>query len=183
MKLLYRFLLSLAARLAPPARAEWFDAVRCEAEHLPESQRNRFALGCLVAALRSRVSSGDFIRMGARHLLVGGALGWAALNLWFAGRMSTGAEASPGWLAYSMATLFAFGAAATARFGLRATIGLGAPLALCVTLAVIVIRSLGETTPLATLHVALLVEDLFVLLVALAIAFTAPRIAERAAWK
>jgi len=47
-------LLRLANRVTPPERGEWSRAMRAESAYLPESARLRWALGCLVAAIKLR---------------------------------------------------------------------------------------------------------------------------------
>jgi len=47
-------LLRLANRMVPPERGEWSRAMRAESAYLPESVRVRWALGCLVAAIKLR---------------------------------------------------------------------------------------------------------------------------------
>ena len=172
-------LLALAMRIAPRERREWFAAMRAEAIHVPSGQRVRFAFGCLRAAVGARVSSPDFVRDAARQILVGGALGWAAINLWFAGRVSTAETASLGMGAYAAAILFALGAIATARFGFRATTALGAPLALLLAVLTVALWTFASPSSVMAMHIALLVEDLVILLFALAIAVAAPRLADR----
>jgi len=49
-------LLALATRLAPTERAEWIEAMRAEVAYLPEQARLRWALGCLVTAIKLRVT-------------------------------------------------------------------------------------------------------------------------------
>ena len=170
-------LLALAMRIAPREKAEWFVAMRAEADHVPSAQRVRFAFGCLRAAVGARVLSPAFVQEAARQILVGGALGWAAMNLWFAGRVSTAETASLEMGAYVAAVLFALGAIATARFGFRATTALGVPLALVLMAVTVALWLFASPSPATDMHIALLVEDLAILLFALAIAVAAPRLA------
>ena len=172
-------LMALAARLAPRERAEWIEAMRAESAHVPGHRALQFAAGCLWASMRARAASATFVEHAGRQLLVGGALGWAAINLWFAGRASAAELGVVETGAYVIAAIFVLGAVATARFGPRATIALGAPLAVLIGAAIIALWSKGAPLPSHKLQLALLIEDLAVLAVALAFAFAMPRLAER----
>jgi hypothetical protein len=121
-------LLALACRIAPPERHEWFAAMVAEFDHVPDSARGRFALGCLLAAIRERAISPQFVNAAARSMLIGGAVFWAGLNVRFAGRMSANEALVPEAIGYGTALIFTIGALATARYGCRATIALAAPL-------------------------------------------------------
>ncbi len=58
-----RWLLRLALRLMPPDRREWAEAMRAEFAYLPPRGALRWSLGCLIAALKLRLSpmnTGDF---------------------------------------------------------------------------------------------------------------------------
>lgn len=162
--------LALALRIAPPERREWFAAMAAEYEHVPASARDRFALGCLLAAIRERVISPQFVNAAARCLLIGGAVVWAALNIRFAGRMSNAEALVPEALGYGMALIFTIGALATARYGYRAMIALAAPLMAVLALVAISIRIGIPQAPLSNLTIALVVEDLVVLALAIVIA-------------
>jgi hypothetical protein len=168
-------LLALALRIAPAERREWFAAMAAEFDHIPVSARSRFGLGCLLAAIRERVISPQFVNAAARGLLIGGAMFWAALNIRFAGRMSQAEALVPEALGYVMALIFAIGALATARYGYRATIALAAPLMAVLALVAISIRLGSAQAPLSNLTIALVVEDLVVLAMAVAIAAFAVR--------
>lgn len=172
-----RGLASLALKIAPPERRAWFEAMAAELDHVPEAERLHFAAGCLFAAFRERLGSPLFLHTAARSLLIGGAMLWAALNIRFAGRMSVTDAFVLEAFAYCIALLFVIGALATAQFGYRATIGLAAPLITVLTGAATFIH-LGHTpTPSSNLYLALVVEDLAVLVFALVVAGTAARFA------
>jgi hypothetical protein len=168
-----RALLALALRIAPESRKEWFAAMAAECDHVPASARGRFALGCLLAAVRERAISPQFVNAAARGLLIGGAMLWAALNLRLAGRMSAADAAVPEALGYGTALLFAIGALATARYGYRATIALAAPLMAVLVMAVAYLGLGNAPTPFSPLYLALLVEDIAVLAFAIVIAICA----------
>jgi hypothetical protein len=170
-----RRLLALALRIAPAERREWFAAMAAEFDHVPVSTRGRFALGCLLAAMRERVISPQFVNAAARGLLIAGAVLWAALNLRFAGRMSTADALVPEALGYGAALIFTTGAWATARYGYRATIALAAPLMAVLALVAIFFRIGSAQAPLSNLTIALMIEDLVVLAMAVAIAAFAAR--------
>lgn len=170
-----RRLLALALRIAPAERHGWFAAMAAEFDHVPVSARGRFALGCLLAAIRERVISPPFVNAAARGLLIGGALFWAALNIRFAGRMSTAEALVPEALGYGAALIFTIGALATARYGYRATIALAAPLMAVLALVAVFLRIGIDQAPLSNLTIALMIEDLVVLAVAVAIAAFAAR--------
>jgi hypothetical protein len=165
-----RQLLALARRIAPAERSEWFAAMAAEFDHVPASARGRFALGCLLAAIRERVISPHFVNAVARCTLIGGAVFWAALNLRFAGRMSVNNALVPEVFGYGTALIFAIGALATARHGCRATIALAAPLMAVLGLVAVSLRFASAQTPLSNLTIALMVEDLAILAVAVLIA-------------
>lgn len=170
-----RRLLALALRIAPAARHGWFAAMAAEFDHVPVSAQQRFALGCLLAAIRERVISSQFVNAAARGLLIGGAVFWAALNLRFAGRMSAAEALVPEALSYGTALIFAIGAFATARYGYRATIALAAPLMAVLALVAILLRLGSTQAPLSNLTIALVLEDLVILAMAVVIAAFAAR--------
>lgn len=170
-----RRLLALALTIAPAERHEWLAAMAAEFDHVPVSAQRRFALGCLLAAIRERVISPPFVNAAARVLLIGGALFWAGLNIRFAGRMSTAEALVPEALGYGTALIFAAGAWATARYGYRATIALAAPLMAVLALIAMFLRLGSAQAPLSNLTIALVVEDLVVLAMGVAIAAFAVR--------
>lgn len=171
-----RRLLGLALRIAPADRHEWFAAMAAEFEHVPASAQRRFALGCLLAAVRERAISPQFVNAAARSMLIGGAVFWAALNLRFAGRMSANQALVPEAIGYGTALIFTIGAFATAHHGYRATIALAAPLMAVLALVAVSLRFASAQAPLANLTIALMVEDLVVLALAVVIAaFAASR--------
>lgn len=168
-------LIALAIRIAPPERKRWFEAMAAELHYVPEANRSPFAAGCVVAACRERIVSPKFIHAVARSLLIGGAMAWAAMNIRFAGRMSmTDATALEGF-GYATALLFVAGAFATARFGYRATIGLATPVIALLAAAAMAIRLGSDPAPMADLYVALILEDLAILTMAVAVAMAAAR--------
>ncbi len=169
-------LLRLAIRIAPRERAGWIEAMAAEIDHVPDASLQRFAIGCLTTAVRARIASPGFILASAHATLVFGALGWAALNLWFAGRMSSADAAGPEMFGYSIAAAFALGALATARFGFKAVLGLGAPLLAVLGLTALAIKMLLPYSAVNALYFALIVEDIATLLLALGIAFSIPRL-------
>ena len=168
-------LVALAFKIAPPERRPWFEAMAAELDHVPEAERMHFAAGCLVAALRERLVSPQFLQAAARNLLLGGAMLWAALNIRFAGRMSVSDAFVLEAYGYCTALLFLVGAFATARFGIRATIGLTAPLIAMLAATAAFIRLGTAPTVASDLYLALIVENLAVLLVALVVAGAAAR--------
>lgn len=170
-----RRLLGMALRIAPRARNEWFAAMAAESDHVPVSARGRFALGCLLAAIRERVISPQFVNEAPRGLLIGGAVFWAGLNIRFAGRMSNAEALVPEVFGYGTALIFTIGALATAHYGYRATIALAAPLMAVLALVAIFLRHGSAQAPLSNLTIALVVEDLVVLALAVAIAAFAAR--------
>ena len=56
-------LLSLARRLMPPGREEWFDAMRAESHYFDGAERVRWAFGCVITAIKQRfapMETGNF---------------------------------------------------------------------------------------------------------------------------
>jgi hypothetical protein len=47
-------LLDAAQKLLPPERRDWAEAMRREADHVPQDERMRWAFGCILAAIRQR---------------------------------------------------------------------------------------------------------------------------------
>ena len=171
-----RGLLALAIKVAPPERKVWFTAMAAELDHVPEAERALFAAGCIFAAVRERMVSPRFLHGIVRGILIGGAMGWAAMNIRFAGRMSVTDASVLEAAAYTIALLFVVGALATARFGYRATISLAMPLIAVLAAVALSIRLGSLPTPMADLYFALIVEDLFILMVALLVAVAASRL-------
>lgn len=167
----------LACKIAPPIRRSWFAAMAAEFDHVPEDARWRFVVGCLYAAVTERMISPAFLHEVARSVLVGGAMVWVALNIRFAGRMSVTDTLPLEAFGYGMALLFVIGAIATARFGYRATISLAAPLIAVLTMAGTMIWLGGTPGPMSNLYLALIAEDLVILIFALALAGSAARFA------
>lgn len=170
-------LVALAFKIAPPERRHWFEAMVTELDHVPKAERMYFAVGCLFAACRERLGSPQFFQAAARNLLIGGAMLWAALNIRFAGRMSMSDAFMLEAYGYCTALLFLIGALATARFGNRATIGLVVPLTTALTATAAFIRLGNAPTATSNLYLALIVENLVVLVFALVIAGAAARFA------
>lgn len=171
-----RGFIALAFKIAPPERRAWFEAMAAELEHVPEAERSRFAAGCVFAAVRERTVPLEFLHLIARGLLIGGAVGWAALNIRFAGRMSVTDAFALEAFGYGAAILFMVGALATARFGYRATISLALPLVLVLTAVAAVIRPGSDPDPMSNMFFALIMEDLVVLLFASLVALAAARL-------
>lgn len=169
--------IALAFKIAPEERRAWFEAMAAELEHVPQSSRWRFGAGCLLVAVRARLASPQVLTAAARSLLIGGAVAWAALNIRFAGRMSGSDAFALEAFGYGIAMVFIVGALATARFGYRATISLAAPLMALLAVAAAIIRFDSTATPMSHLYLALIVEDLAVLLCALVVAGAAARMA------
>lgn len=169
-------LLRFAMRVAPSERTDWFKAMASEIEHLPDAKAGAFAAGVLMVALQTRVSSRGFMMTIAHGLLVSGATAWAALNIWFAGRMSVAGDVSLEIVAYGTAAIFGIGAIVTGRLGVRATIMLGAPLFLLLGLVASIIRTQFPHSAVTDLHFALVVEDAAVVAVALLIAAIVSRL-------
>lgn len=168
-----RALLKLAILIAPQDRKEWFAAMATEFDHVPALAQWQFAVGCLVAAIRERLTSPDFLDGLARSLLIGGALFWAALSIRFAGRMSVAGAFVPEAFGYGTALVFSLGAMATARFGYRATIALAAPLVALLAIGAVSLRLGSAPTPMSQLYLALVIEDLAILLFAMLVAAAA----------
>jgi hypothetical protein len=53
------FLLSLARRLMPPGREDWFDAMHAESRYLDGAERVRWAFGCFTTAIKQRFAPMD----------------------------------------------------------------------------------------------------------------------------
>ncbi|WP_379922693.1 hypothetical protein [Erythrobacter sp. R86502] len=171
-----RGLIALAIKLAPSDRKIWFEAMAAEIHHVPDLQRTSFAAGCVVAAVRERLFSPLFVQSAARSILVMAAMGWAAMNIRFAGRMSVTAASGLEGFAYLMAFVFVVGAFATVRFGHRATIALAAPFMALLAVAAVTIRLGAASAPVSDLYVALIVEDLAILMAAVMMAMVADRL-------
>lgn len=80
------FLLSLARRLMPPGRDEWFAAMRAESNYLSDAERLRWAFGCFITAVKQRfapMDTGNF-RVSRWVMLVEtlGAFGPLTLTFW-----------------------------------------------------------------------------------------------------
>lgn len=172
-----RRLVALALRIASPERRFWFEAMIAELDHVPEGERMHFAVGCLLAACKERLGSPRFIQAAARNLLIGGAMLWAALNIRFAGRMSASDALELEAYGYCTALLFLIGALATARFGNRATIGLAASWSTVLVATAAFIHVGTAPTAASNLYLALIVENLVVLVFALVVAGVAAQFA------
>lgn len=170
--------LALAFKIAPEERRAWFEAMAAELDHVPESRRWQFGIGCLLVAVRARLASPQFLTVAARSLLIAGALAWAALNIRFAGRMSASDAVASEAFGYGIAMVFMIGALATARFGYQATISLAVPLMALLAVVAAIIRFGSAASPMSNLYLALVVEDIAVLVCALVIAGAAARVAK-----
>lgn len=168
-------IMATAVKIAPPDRHIWAQAMMVELEHVPDSEAVTFALGCMGAMARARVVTTSFILGAAQWVLVIGAAIWSALNLWLAGRLSQADAAAPAMFAYSGAALFAAGSLVTAWLGTRATIRLAAPLLIVAMLFVISAEFIMPPTPHQNFYRALVIEDAFMLLMALAVAIGVPQ--------
>jgi hypothetical protein len=62
MNALARLLFALARRLMPPSRRNWVEAMRAEADYLPDLTAMGWALGCVTMTLRERMgmNNGDY---------------------------------------------------------------------------------------------------------------------------
>lgn len=120
-------LMRLAFLAAPPERRDWAEAMRAELSYLPDPCAPSFALGCLFTTTRARAASGPFLLLATQSVLVLGAVGWSAGNLWLAGRLSATGATIPATVAYASAAIYALGALVTALLGLRATVVLSIP--------------------------------------------------------
>ena len=168
-----RALIVLAIKIAPHERRTWFEAMAAELDNVPVAERLLFAAGCVLAAVRERMVSPRFQHGIARGVLIGGAMGWAAMNIRFAGRMSVADAFVPEALGYATALVFVVGALATVRFGYRATIGLATPLIAVLVAVAMLIRAGSVPTPMPNLYFALILEDLAVLTMAVLVAVAA----------
>lgn len=171
-----RGLIALAVIIAPYERLAWFEAMAAELVNVPVAERLLFAAGCVLAAVRERMVSPRFQHGIARSVLIGGAMGWAAMNIRFAGRMSVADAFVPEALGYATALVFVIGALATVRFGYRATICLAMPLIAVLAAVATLIRPGSVQIPMANLYFALILEDLAVLMMAVLIAVAAARL-------
>lgn len=172
-------LMALAIKIAPPERKSWSEAMLAELDHVPEAERMDFAAGCLLAGCRERLASPQFLQAVARNLLIAGAMLWAALNIRFAGRMSLSDAFVLEAYGYGMALLFGIGALATARFGNGATIRLAAPLLTVLAATAAFIRLGSAPTAMSNLYLALIVENLVVLVFALVLAKAAAHLSRK----
>jgi len=170
-------LVALARRIAPQERRSWFEAMLAEIDHVPRAERMPFAVGCLLAGCRERLASPYFLQAVTRSLLIAGAAFWAALNIRFAGRMSVSDAFALEAYGYGMALLFVIGALATAYFGNRATIGLAAPLLAVLAATAAFLRLGSAPTAMSNLYLALIVENIAVLGLALVVAKAAAHFA------
>lgn len=169
-------LFALAKRIAGREHAGWYEVMSAEAHHVPPSKMGGFALGCTGAAFKVRITSASFHLTLARGLLVVGAILWAALNLRFAGRMSmTGAQELE-LLGYMTALIFAAGAWATARHGFAITVRLAAPVIAVLLMALLSLEIADPSSANLAIHRALLLEDLWMLAMAVIIASLTPRL-------
>jgi hypothetical protein len=168
-------LMRLALVAAPPERRDWAEAMRAEIPHLPDSSAQSFALGCLWATARARAGSPAFILQWTRWMLVLGAIGWSAANLWLAGRLSAVGAALPATVAYASAAIYASGALLTALLGLRATVVLATPMLLLVALLAAGTEALLPASHHNVLYQALALEQCGLLIMVLLIAGGVPR--------
>jgi purine-cytosine permease-like protein len=107
-------------------------------------------------------------------MLVLGAIGWSAANLWLAGRFSAAGAASPATFAYASAAIYGVGALLTAALGLRATVILATPLLVLVGLVAARTEVLLPPSSYNRLYQALALEQCALLVVVLLIAGCVP---------
>ncbi len=167
-------LMRLALIAAPPERREWAEAMRAEVAHLPDASVQSFALGCVWATVRARAGSPAFILQATQWVLVLGAIGWSAANLWLAGRLSGAGAASPATVAQASAAIYASGALLTALLGLRATMVLATPMLVLVGLIAAGAEVLLPPSPYNDLYQALALEQCGLLAMVLLIAGGVP---------
>jgi hypothetical protein len=168
-------LMRLALTAAPPERRQWAEAMRAELAHLPDCDAASFAAGCLWATVRARAASPASILHATRWVLVFGALGWSAGNLWLAGRLSGLGAAAPATVAYVSAAVYAAGALLTGLLGLRATVVLATPVLALVGLVAARGEMLLPPSSHDRLYQALALEQSALLIVVLLIAAGVPR--------
>jgi hypothetical protein len=166
---LARRLAELSVRITPAERRDWAEAIRAELDHVPADRSLGFALGAVVAAVRLRGAHPPFVLAFARYGLAAAALVWAALHL----RLGAKLEGLPSTLSYAMSAVFAVGGLITAAAGLRLTALLASPLLLLVGVYTAGTVAFLPQSPNRAFYVALAVEEVFVLLMALLIAVAA----------
>lgn len=166
----------LARKIAPMDRVEWIAAMAAEAEHVPDDQRFQFAFGCLIAAVHSRITSTEFIQTIARGVLIGGGVFWVLLNIRFAGRVTNTGTPDMRTFVYCMAAIFATGTLLTARSGFKAVLRLGIPFIGALGTAALTVRLGWPSSPTSNLYLALIAEDIVVMLIALLIALATLRL-------
>lgn len=175
---LARTMVRFAEKVVPERKADWIVAMASELDYVPEREAIRFAAGCILCAVRAQTSSAAFVLVAAKWALIMGALTWSAMHINLAGRLAGAGQHIFLYALYCIAAIFAAGAIVTMRGGLRAMTRLGLPF-----LALLVIAALSNqfwTAPLPehSNYVALLVEDISIMLLALGIAFSAKRLAK-----
>jgi hypothetical protein len=74
-------LLAHAERTMPTARKDWAQAMRAEAEHIPEGARLMFAIGCVRGSYRQIFMEGDTMLQAGRWTIILGLCGFAAICL------------------------------------------------------------------------------------------------------
>ena len=172
-------IMKIALIVAPLERREWLEAMRAEVAHLPGSAAQAFALGCLWATVRARAESPGFILPATQWVLVLGAMGWSAANLWLANRLSGSGATSPATFAYASAVIYGLGALLTALRGLRVTAVLVTPMLILVGLVTAGVGILLPPSPYNSLYQALALEQFVLLAIVLLIASGVPRWAAR----
>ena len=156
-------MLRIARALSPPERRGWVDAMRAEIDHVPAQEIGTFALGCVWAALRSRLVSPVFVEQLAVGLMVSGAIAWAMLNIRFASRMAADGLPMAELMGYGGAAFFLAGAVITARFGAIAVALLAPPLAMVMIFITIMILINEMGAPHTSFYLALIIEHLTML--------------------
>jgi hypothetical protein len=148
--------------------------MQAEVAHLPDAAAQAFARGCLWAAIKSRAATAAFIRQATQWVLVLGAIGWSAGNLWLAGRLSVAGAAEPAQVARVSAAIYAAGAVLTAWLGLRATVVFAIPMLMLVGAISGATEVLLPASPYARLYHALALEQSALLAVVILIATGVP---------
>jgi hypothetical protein len=148
--------------------------MQAEVAHLSDSSAQSFAWGCLWATIHARAVSSSFLLRATQSVLVLGAIGWSAANLWLADRFSGAGADSPAAVAYASAAIYAAGALLTALLGLRATVILATPVLVLVSLVAAGSKVLLPPSPYNGLYQALALEQCGLLIVVLLIASGVP---------
>ncbi|HMS20041.1 hypothetical protein [uncultured Sphingorhabdus sp.] len=169
----------LAMKLSPPERRDWLQAMQAEMYFVSDSNAVSFALGCLLAIVRVRVSMPETVLGAARWTLVLGAVAWSGLHLRLAGRLAAFGAATPSTLAYFAAAVIAVGALLMAAKGLRVAVFLAAPVTVFAGLVALGADKFVPQSIHAHFYRAIAIEYVFILLAAILIATGVPRWVEK----